>query len=266
MKASIGAFSFYQLLSQGEMNIYGYLETVKYRYRLDTVDLWNGFFVNRDVPIWELPGDDELMKMKRNLDDRQLTVANLAVDRAHLWDPDPDIREQLHRNAQAHLKAARLLGALTVRIDANRGPGEVTEEQFEYTVRRYREYAQQASDYGFTVGPENHTGISLDPHWMKRLAETVDHPGYGILLHIDRWIEGQDQGNLIVAPWVNHTHLDKRTVTSDKTEATVKVLNELGYHGYWAMEYNAASNPYTEIEWALAAMKRLLASSCRNNG
>lgn len=265
MKASIGAFSFYQLLSQNEMNIYGYLETVKYRYRLDAVDLWNGFFVNREVPIWELPDNDELMKIKRNLDDRQLTVANIAVDRAHLWDADPDIRQQLYRNALAHLKAAKLLGAQTVRIDANRGPGEVTEEQFEYTVRTYQELAQQAADYGFTVGPENHTGISLDPHWMKRLAEAVDHPGYGILLHIDRWIEG-NQGNEIVAPWVNHVHLDKRTINSENTESTMKFLSEFGYQGYWAVEYNALSNPYIEIEWALAAMKRLLASASPNNG
>src|SRR5689334_16688756 len=133
MKASIGAFSFYQLLSQGEMNIYGYLETVKHRYRLDTVDLWNGFFTDREVPVWQLPGDEELLKIKRNLDERQLTLANLAVDRAHLWDADPDVRNLLHLNALAHLRAAKLLGAHTVRIDANRGPGEVTEEQFDYT-------------------------------------------------------------------------------------------------------------------------------------
>lgn len=265
MKASIGAFSFYQLLSSNEMNIYGYLETVKYRYRLDAVDLWNGFFVNREVPIWELPDNEELLKIKRNLDDRQLTVANIAVDRAHLWDADPDTRQQLYRNAQAHLKAAKLLGAQTVRIDANRGPGEVTEEQFEYTVRTYQELAQQALDYGFTVGPENHTGISLDSQWMKSLAEAVDHPGYGILLHIDRWIEG-NQGNEIVAPWVNHVHLDKRTILSENTESTIKFLSSFGYQGYWAVEYNALSNPYIEIEWALAAMKRLLASASQSNG
>ncbi|MFC5447390.1 sugar phosphate isomerase/epimerase family protein [Paenibacillus aestuarii] len=263
MKASIGAFSFYQLLSQGEMDLFGYLETVRYRYRLDAVDLWNGFFVNREAPIWELPADDELLKIKRNLDERQLTVANMAVDRAHLWDPDPDVREQLHRNALAHLRAAKLLGVRTVRIDANRGPVEASEEQFDYTVRRYREYAQYAADHGFTVGPENHTGISLDPHWMKQLAEAVDHPGYGILLHLNRWIEGEP-GNEIVAPWVNHTHLDRRTLFSDQTEVTIKALGEAGYRGYWAIEYNATSNPYTEIEWALAATKRMLASAANH--
>jgi sugar phosphate isomerase/epimerase len=263
VRASIGGFSFYQLLSEGEMDIFGYLETVKYRYRLDAVDLWNGFFTDRDVPIWKLASDDYLRKIKKALDEKQLTVANLAVDRAHLWDPDPEVREQLHQNALAHLHAAYILGAKTVRIDANRGPGTMTEEQFEYTVLRYQEYAQLAADYGFTVGPENHTGVSMNPYWMKLVAEAVDHPAYGILLHIGRWNEVREQGDLIVAPWVNHTHFDVRTVVSTKAEETVQALTNIGYTGYWAVEYNAPSEPYAEVEWALASMKRLLASSCR---
>lgn len=97
MKASIGGFSFYQLLSEGEMDIFGYLETVKFRYRLDAVDLWNGFFCDRNVPIWTLADEDYLRKIRKALDEKQLTVANLAVDRAHLWDPDPEVREQLHQ-------------------------------------------------------------------------------------------------------------------------------------------------------------------------
>ncbi|MEK3721150.1 sugar phosphate isomerase/epimerase family protein [Paenibacillus sp. FSL H8-0034] len=261
MKASIGGFSFYQLLSEGEMDIFGYLETVKFRYRLDAVDLWNGFFCDRNVPIWTLADEDYLRKIRKALDEKQLTVANLAVDRAHLWDPDPEVREQLHQNALLHLRAADILGAKSVRIDTSRGPGAMTEERFDYTVGRFREYAQIASDYGFTVGPENHTGASLNPYWMKLIAEEIDHPGYGILLHIGRWEDGNQQGDLMVAPWVNHTHFDARTVGSAKAEETVKLLNNLGYTGYWAVEYNAPQNPYTELGWALGSMKRVLVSA-----
>jgi sugar phosphate isomerase/epimerase len=266
VKASIGGFSFYQLLSEGEMDIFGYLETVKYRYGLDAVDLWNGFFCDRNVPIWTLAGDDYLRKIRKSLDEKQLTVANFAVDRAHLWDPDPEVREQLHRNALAHLRAADILGAKSVRIDTNRGPGMMTEEQFDYTVRRFREYAQLAADYGFTVGPENHTGASLNPYWMKLLAEEIDHPGYGILLHIGRWNEGNKRGDLMVAPWVNHTHFDARTVVSTQAEETVRLLTNIGYSGYWAVEYNAPLDPYTELGWALGSMKRVLASASRTIG
>ncbi|MCZ8515181.1 TIM barrel protein [Paenibacillus filicis] len=261
MNVSLGGFSFYQLLSESEMDIFGYLETARHRYGLQGVDLWNGFIADRSVPYWTVANDDKLRKIKRSLEEKGLTVANFAVDRAHLWDPDPLARESLHKNALDHLRAAELLGARTVRIDANRGEVEESREQFEYTVMRYKEYAQRAADGGYTVGPENHTGISLDPNWLKRLAEAVDHPGFGILLHIGRWKEGAAQGDRIVAPWVNHVHFDVRAIGSADAEDTVRLLTENGYGGHWAVEYNAPTHPYIEIEWALASMKRILAKT-----
>jgi sugar phosphate isomerase/epimerase len=259
MNVSIGAFSFYQLLSAGEMDIFGYLETVRHRYGLQSVDLWNGFFTNRDDPFYPIAGDDTLRKIKKSLEEKELTVANFAVDRAHIWDPDPDIRARLHQNALDHLRAAELFGARTVRIDTSSGPVEPTDEQFEYTVMRYREYAQRALDGGYTIGPENHTGISLDPEWMKELAEAVDHPGYGVLLHIGRWEGAAVPGDRLLAPWANHVHLDAKTIASVAAVETLQMLMDQGYQGYWAVEYNAPYHPYIEIEWALTSTKRMLA-------
>jgi sugar phosphate isomerase/epimerase len=257
-KISIAGFSFYQLLSAGEMDIFGYLETVRHRYGLLSVDLWNGFFTIRDDPYYPIAGDDTLRKIKHSLDEKELNVANFAVDRAHVWDPDPLIRARLHQNALDYLRAAELLGARTVRIDTSRGPVERSEEQFDYTVMRYREYAKRAADGGYTVGPENHTGISLDPHWMKELAEAVDHPGYGVLLHIGRWQDAATEGDRLLAPWVNHVHLDAKAVASEDTIEIIRMLMDHGYMGYWAVEYNAQSHPYIEMEWALASTKRML--------
>lgn len=42
MKLSLGGFSFYQLLSAGKMDIFGYLETAAHRYRLQSVDCGTG--------------------------------------------------------------------------------------------------------------------------------------------------------------------------------------------------------------------------------
>ncbi|MFD0677575.1 MULTISPECIES: sugar phosphate isomerase/epimerase family protein [unclassified Paenibacillus] len=261
MNVSIGGFSFYQLLSAGEMDIFGYLETVRHRYGLRSVDLWNGFFTDRSDPFYPIAEDDILQKIKRSLDEKELTVANFAVDRAHIWDPDPGTRARLHQNALDHLRAAELFGARTVRIDTSRGPVEPSEEQFEYTVMRYREYAERAADNGYTVGPENHTGISLDPKWMKKLAEAVDHPGYGVLLHIGRWQDTQAQGDRLIAPWVNHVHLDAKSLVSEESIEITRMLMERGYQGHWAVEYNAPSLPYIELEWALASAKRILAKA-----
>lgn len=259
MKISLGGYSFCSTLNEGKMDIFGYLESVKYRYHLDTVDLWNGFFAKLDEDQTTLNSEDDIKKIREALDEREMTVVNHAVDGAHLWDPDPEKRERLYQNALDHLKASEMLGARTVRIDVGgQDVNHMSDEQFDYVVSRYREYCERAAEHGYMVGPENHFGPAVNPHFLKRIAEAVNHPNFGILLHINRWKVDQAEGNKIVAPWVNHTHFDAATVTSDNAVQVVRTLVDAGYDGYWAVEHNGPGNQYIEVEWAIAAVKRVM--------
>ena len=147
MNISIGGYSFYNTFLEGKMDVFGYLETVKYRYRMDAVDLWNGFFIDRSDSVYKLVDKSYIRKIREALDEKEMRVVNFAVDGAQLWDPDPDLRQRLYENALVHLDAAEILGAETVRIDTGgsyKGSEPMTDEQFEYTVKRYREYADRA--------------------------------------------------------------------------------------------------------------------------
>jgi sugar phosphate isomerase/epimerase len=262
MKLSIGGFSFHNSKVAGVMDIFGYLETVKYRYRLNAVDLWNGFFDKQLDGLLVLPDELVIKKIREALDERELTVANICIDSAHLIDPDLAMREKLYQNALLHLQASELLGAKTVRIDFCMGnTAEITEDDFDYIVRTYREFCDRASRHGYIVGPENHMGAALNPHLMKRIAEAVDHPNFGILLHLGRWTTDIENGDAIVAPWVVHTHFDVKVISADAAVKSIQALIAAGYDGYWSLEYNAKGNQYAEIEWALATMKRLLNNS-----
>lgn len=262
MKLSVGGYSFCNSFRAGTMDVFGYLETVKYRYGLDAVDLWNGFFADGTGELCRVPDEDYIRKIRQALDERELILANFAIDKAHIWDPDPVEREVLHKNALDHLKMSAALGAQTVRIDTGiYETTEITEEQFEYIVNRFREYCEFAKDNGFLIGPENHMGPSLVPGTMARIAEAVDHPSYGILLHIGRWREDVEQGDAMVARWTVHTHFSAHTVTGPEAVEKVRMLRAAGYDGYWAVEYNAPNNQYGEVEWLLASVKRVLAAS-----
>ena len=130
-----------------------------------------------------------------------MSVVNFAVDGAHLWDPDPDMREKLYENALAHLDAAEILGAETVRIDTGGSYKEaepMPDEQFEYLVKRYRELAERAGDNGYTVGPENHMGASL---LRGNEADCGGGPasGFGFLLHLGRWRADEAEGDEMIA-------------------------------------------------------------------
>ncbi|MFC5650461.1 sugar phosphate isomerase/epimerase family protein [Paenibacillus solisilvae] len=259
LKLSVGAFSFFNTMQAGKMDIFGYLESVKFRYRLDTVDLWNGFFGTEDESgLVLLPGEEKIRKIREAIDEKGLTVANIALDGVHLIDQGADLRERLYQNALLHLRASEILGAKTVRIDiCSSRTDEITEQDFDYIVNRYREYCDRAAEHGYTVGPENHMGAALNPHLLKRIAEAVDRPNFGILLHLKRWKPEFADGDAIVAPWVVHTHIDAKTVASSDVVGSIRALEQAGYNGFWAVEYNAKENQYAEMEWMLAAVKRL---------
>jgi sugar phosphate isomerase/epimerase len=202
--------------------------------------------------------DDFLKKVKEALAEREMSLANYHADGCHVWEDDPAARERHHQSALAHLRAARFLGAQTVRIDAGGKGNEWTDEQFEHIVKRFREYAKLGTEWGCRVGPESHWGPELVADNMERLARAVGHPGFGILMHIGHW-EGvpEEEGDRRLAPWTAHTHLDAR-VTRTRIESAMKTLLDAGYTGYWGVEHHTAKNEYAEVAYQLAEVRRVL--------
>jgi sugar phosphate isomerase/epimerase len=256
MNVSIAAYSFHGLREAGMMDGFGYLETVRHRYGLDAADIWNGML-----------GPDELVfseafqvRLVEGLRERELALVNYHADGCPVWEDSREARERSHTRALSHLRAAARFGARTVRINSG-GKGSVwTPEQFDTIVAGMREYARFGHDHGFRVGPESHWGPELVPDNMERLARAVDHPGFGILMHIGHW-EGapEEHGDRRLAPWTAHTHVDAR-ITATRLESAMRILLEAGYTGYWGVEHHSARNEYAEVAWQLAAVKRALES------
>jgi sugar phosphate isomerase/epimerase len=250
MKLAVMSYSFHQLAAEGEIDLFGYLETCRYRLGLRTADIWNGMLASTE--------EDYLRKVKEALEERDLALVNLAVDGAHLWEDDPDMREGLHQNALAHLRAAELLGAETVRIDAGGGHHDLewTEEQFDHIVQGYQELAQRASDNGYRVGPENHWGPEANPTSLRELCQAVDNPAFGVLLHLNRWRGPEaESGDDVIAPWTMHTHLTGGIPAAELYDK-MTALRDTGYDGYWSIEY--PSTRYSEIELWLAQVRDVL--------
>lgn len=254
MKISIASYAFHGLRGAGMMDVFGYLESVKYRYGLDAADFWNGII-----------GPDELIfdpafqkKLVEALQERELTVANYHVDGCHVWEDDPGGREKHYRAALKHLEVARILGAKTVRIDAGGKGTSWSQEQWEVIVGRFKEYAAIAHDHGFRVGPESHWGPELVPDNMEKLARAVAHPGFGILMHIGHWENApEEEGDRRLAPWTIHTHVDAR-LTATRLEPAMRQLLAAGYQGYWGVEHHSGKNEYAEVACQVAAVRRVL--------
>lgn len=251
MKISIAGYSVHGLLAEGKIDLFGYLESCRYRYGLDTADLWNGLLPTLD--------DDFIRKARQGLEERELTLVNYHADGCHVWEDDPQDRERNRQLARQHLKAAATLGAKTVRIDTGGRLERMTPAQLETVARGFREYCIFGQEHGFVVGPETHWGFSLFADNMEAIARAVDHPAYGILLHIGHWEDGDpDGGDRRLAPYTAHTHVDAQ-ITRTCLAEKMQLLLDAGYTGYWGVEHHSAQNEYAEIAVQLATVRRVLA-------
>lgn len=246
-RVSVASYAFHGLLAAGKISVFGYLESCKYRYQVEA-DIWNGMLASTDK--------DYLVKVREELDARGLALANLCVDGAHIWENDPDARQKNYRNALAHLEAAEILGARTVRIDAggDHQAREFTNEQFDHIVARFSEFAQRASDNGYKVGPENHWGPEVLPENMHRICQAVDHPAFGVLLHLRG-----DAGDRVMAPWAMHTHISWE-ITEGPLVACMGMLRDAGYQGFWSVEHHSGRDEYTEVAVQVARVRSVLGS------
>ncbi|HAK96167.1 MAG TPA: xylose isomerase [Planctomycetes bacterium] len=253
LKISVLSYSFRGLLGEGKMDIFGYLESCKYRYGLGAADLWSGFLAST--------AEDYLKKVKEGLEERGLELADIAVDAAHVWDDDPAVREKNRANALAHLNAARLLGARFVRVDAGGRGAEWTQEAFDHIVACYREYARYAQEHGFKVGAENHWGPEQAWANMQKLYRAVDHPAFGVSCHIGGWA-GDDaekaRADREAAPWILHTHIAWNITSGPLLEEKLANLWNVGYGGYYSVEHHSAVNEYAEVAIQLERVRAVL--------
>jgi len=247
---AVMSYSFHGLISAGAMDIFGYLETVRYRYGLSTADIWNGLIKSYD--------EDYLNLVKQHVDERGLTVVNLCCDGCHVWDDDPGARAQLEAKAWDCLRAARILEAKSVRIDCGVQGEELTDENLEYCGKKYSEYCRRAAEFGARLGTENHWGATRSIENVRRLFDAVTEKNFALLLHLGNWRDGDpDVNDVEMIPRAMHTHINfEHCIDADRV---LPPLVNAGYDGCWTIESHKGFNEYNNVAFQLAQVKRVIA-------
>jgi sugar phosphate isomerase/epimerase len=256
MRISIASFSFHGAVDEGTLDVFGYLEACRYRYHLDTADIWNGL-LGKEVETQLDPG--RLRKVRKAMDERDLVCVNYHADGCHPWEDDAETRTRHRELAERHLKAAEILGAQTVRIDTGGRDREWSAEQFDFIAQSFREFAAIGTSAGFKVGPETHWGSTNYPDNMLRLHAAVASPDYGILLHLgkDTWTSPSDYDRAL-APIAIHTHVDQRTCY-ERIDEALGILFDAGYTGALGVEHHSGKSELAEVEAQIALVRRALA-------
>jgi len=268
------SYSFHGLVGEGMMDIFHYFETCRYRFGLDAADLWNGMIKSTE--------DDFINKVHRALQERQLVVPNIAADGAHLISaPDrdtPEERARLRTIQDQYIEIGKKWGVGFIRFDAGPMPGGYVVNNirdswkpadFDYLVKRYKELAQKAYDYGFIIGAENHMGH--EKYWpnMEKLIKAVDHPGFGICVHFGGWtpespetrVQDNDVADRASAKWIKHTHFPWDVCDdSEMLLQKMTILRDAGYPGYYSAEHHSAQNEYNLTEVQINKIRAVLTS------
>jgi sugar phosphate isomerase/epimerase len=258
MQISIAGYSFHGLVASGEMSIFGYLESCRYRYHLDTADIWAGM-MGKDPELFLT--DAFQQTVLRAVRERGLSVVNYHADHCHVWEEDATKRAANRALAERHIAFAEMLGARTIRIDPGGRERRWSQEAFDTIASTYRTWARRAHDLGYRIGPETHWGAGDHVDNQLQLHKAVDSPGYGILLHMGKPNEmSPDAFDRALAPYAMHTHLPQQTC-EERLATALQILKEANYTGVLGVEHHSGKNELAEVAHQLSAVRRALSAA-----
>lgn len=257
IKVTAAAWSFHDQRNAGKCDIFHYLDLIKYRYHMDTADIWNGFI--RD----NIYDDAYVALVADAIKSKSLTLANICVDGPYLWCDSAEEREAHKKEMLRYIDVAEKLGAKTIRVDFGGPKGrtehDMPEEAFDYIVKTYKEYCHICGDKGMRIGPENHWGWDLFPEYLEKVRDAVDDPAYGHLYHIDHFTDEPERGEEICMSYAMHVHIPPAPTVA-KSKEVIRKMENLGYQGAYSVEYYSGGPMELErIEWHVATVREFIA-------
>jgi len=281
MQLSIGSYSFHRELALGRQDIFKYITDCK-AFGCTQLDPWNGHLaqLKEGDEALQAGGDPEgaqlsaqddgyIERVRAAADDAGLPFGCLAVDGAHVYDDDSELRQVLRNRAYRWIDIAHTLGAKQIRLDSG-GTYEMPDEMFDIIVEGYRDLVKRAGDIGIAVIMENHFGASQIPENVIRILEAV--PEVGLLLDTNNWAEGRKvDGWRMCAPYAKATHIKTFNIGEDGQEATadlpkaINLLLDAGYNDVWGIESCPVDgDEYLGVQQTIALVERVLKQRAKN--
>ena len=254
LEIGICSFSFHRLLAAGKQDIFQYIKDCKI-LGCTQLDPWNAHLSplragddvlhagrNPHDSMYLSAGDEEyIASVKAAADAAGLPFGCIAVDGAHIYAAEKEVREANRARAYRWLDVAHKLGAKQVRIDSG-DPGEFEGASFDLIKEGYRDVIDRATSLGVEVLVENHWGPTRIPENCIKLLENIE--GLRLLLDLHNFDEERRfEGRVICAPYAKSIHLktfefdaDGNEISEERCVVGLQVLLDAGYNGVWGVE------------------------------
>ncbi|MFQ5732692.1 MAG: sugar phosphate isomerase/epimerase family protein [Planctomycetaceae bacterium] len=184
----------------------------------------------------------------------RLDVSGTAIGNDFCLPDGPARRKQLSLCRQ-WIDYAALMGAPAIRIFAGRVPkGDTQQAAIARCIAGIDESLKYAATKRVGLALENHGGITATPAQMLRIVQGVKpSPWFGVNFDSGNFRTDDPYRDLAkIAPYAINAQIKLSVVRRGKREPadlkkTLRILDEAGYRGWIALEYEERGDPIKEI-------------------
>jgi sugar phosphate isomerase/epimerase len=258
IKLSLAAYGYRQFLDlkKPTMTLFDFIDLAA-DLPLDAVELTSYYFAETT--------DAYLDKVKAHADKKKLAISGVPVGNNFCLKDDAKRKAQIDLVKDWTARAARL-GAKTVRIFAgNLEKGETLATAQARVIAAVEECLAVAAKHDVLLALENHGGITATPDQLLALVKPIQSPHLGVNIDTGNFHTADPYADVAtIAPYgvVCQIKTEVQPAGGKKTEADlgryVKILKDANFHGYLALEYEAAEDPKVAIPRHVKELRKLL--------
>jgi sugar phosphate isomerase/epimerase len=257
LKLSLAAYSFRQFLDlkKPSMTLFDFIDMAA-DWPLDAVELTSYYFAETN--------DDYLIRLREHAAKRKLAISGVPVGNTFTV-RDDDRRKQEIGKVKQWTGRAHKLGAETVRVFAGNLEKGDTLESARRRVRTALESCCKDAPAGVILALENHGGITATAEDVLALVKPVICSNLGVNLDTGNFRTPdpyEDMAQLVPYAVVCQIKTEVTPAGKGKQEADlgriVKILKDGNFHGYVALEYEAAEDPKVAVPRYLKELRKLI--------
>lgn len=236
-KISLAQWSLHKALQSRQLDHLDFAKVARTEFDIGAIEYVNSFFKDkaRDAAY--------LAEMNRRAKDHGVFQHLIMCDgEGRLGDPDPAARTQAVENHYKWVDAARVLGCITIRVNAaSEGAPEEQQKLAADGLRRLTEYGARQD---INVIVENHGGLSSHGDWLAGVMRLVNHPRCGTLPDFGNFYEyDRYQGVADMMPYAkavsakSHDFDDRGEETTKDYHRLLRTVTGAGFHSWIGIEY-----------------------------
>jgi sugar phosphate isomerase/epimerase len=209
--------------------------------------------------------DKYLQRLRRRAFLAGLTVSGTAIGNTFTHPAGPE-RDREIAYTKLWIDRAADMGAPTIRIFAGNIQKGTTEAQArQWTIDAIRECCDYAGRKGVILALENHGGIVTTAEQLISIVREIDSEWFGVTWDSGNFRSADTYRELtMIAPYAVTAQI-KTSIAGKPADLPriVKILTDVNYRGWLALEYSAEEEPKIAVPRYLEELKRLIAQPTR---